>query len=45
MLQGISYPAHVGLPLGERGARYVVMETHYDNPLLKAGITLIIYIL
>ncbi|EDV25405.1 expressed hypothetical protein [Trichoplax adhaerens] len=37
--EGLSYPAHVGLPLGgDKGARYVVMETHYDNPNREAGL-------
>ncbi|EDV25404.1 uncharacterized protein TRIADDRAFT_63840 [Trichoplax adhaerens] len=34
-----SLPAHVGLPIGgSYGSRYVVMETHYDNPNLYSGI-------
>ncbi|XP_076820953.1 DBH-like monooxygenase protein 1 homolog [Clavelina lepadiformis] len=33
------YPNHVGFPLGEADSpKYVVMETHYDNPNLQSGI-------
>nr|XP_002129219.1 DBH-like monooxygenase protein 1 homolog [Ciona intestinalis] len=33
------YPQHVGFPLGEADSpKYVVMETHYDNPTLAQGI-------
>ncbi|EDV25403.1 uncharacterized protein TRIADDRAFT_55464 [Trichoplax adhaerens] len=34
-----SLPAHVGLPLGGLyGTKYVLMETHYDNPNLLSGV-------
>ncbi|XP_076819556.1 DBH-like monooxygenase protein 1 homolog [Clavelina lepadiformis] len=33
------YPNHAGFPLGtEDSPRYVVMETHYDNPQIKSDI-------
>ncbi|CAK8671832.1 unnamed protein product [Clavelina lepadiformis] len=33
------YPKHAGFPLGDRAApKYVVVETHYDNPNIKPDI-------
>ena len=38
VLQSFYYPDHVGLKIGtDDTPRYVVMETHYDNPLQRAG--------
>ena len=32
------YPKHAGFPLGEIDSpKYVVLETHYDNPLAISG--------
>ena len=33
-------PEHAGMPIGEEygGATYFLLETHYDNPGLEAGI-------
>ena len=32
------FPSHVGFPLGTEDApKYVVMETHYDNPGIRSG--------
>ena len=32
------YPADIAYPIGGPGApRYLVMETHYDNPGLRSG--------
>jgi len=35
-LQAFHYPPHAGYPLGTtEDPKYVVMETHYDNPDMK----------
>ena len=34
---GEMFPEHVGFPLGEGGATYLMMEMHYDNPNLRQG--------
>jgi len=36
--QNLTFPSHVGFPLGtDDAAKYVVMETHYDNPSRRSG--------
>jgi len=38
-LQTIYYPTHAGFPLGEaESPKYIVVETHYDNPLENSGL-------
>ncbi len=38
--QGETLPGHVGIPIGEdfNGADFFMLETHYDNPAMKADI-------
>ena len=37
-LQSIYFPSHAGFPLGDSNSpRYVMVETHYDNPLEISG--------
>ncbi len=37
-IKGFVYPADVAYPVGGPGApRYVVMETHYNNPGGRSG--------
>ena len=41
LFQTLYYPEHVGFPLGtDDSPRYVLMETHYDNPRLRAGLSI-----
>lgn len=38
LLQGFTYPSHVGLSIGTPiDPIYVLMEVHYDNPTLQQG--------
>ena len=38
ILQDFVYPENVAYPIGGPGnARFLVMETHYDNPDLQSG--------
>lgn len=38
LIQGFSYPPHVGLSLGTPlDPRYVLLEVHYDNPTYEEG--------
>ena len=37
-LQDFIYPEDVGYPIGGLGNhRYIVMQMHYDNPMMRAG--------
>ncbi len=36
-MQEFYYPTGVAYPIGGGGPRYIVMETHYDNPQMRSG--------
>jgi len=41
LLQDFVYPENVAYPIGgPGGARFVVVEMHYDNPDLQSGMCL-----
>jgi len=44
MLQGFTYPPHVGMSIGTSiDPVYVQMEIHFDNPSLQRGMLYLVY--